>query len=298
MNKQIFSAICALATSFIWGSAFVAQDMGMDNIGPYTFNFSRLFVGFLGLIPFFFIFEFKKIKQTNLDLKKTLKYFLILGFILGTGQALQQVSLLYTDVANSAVFTILYVILTPIVSLLIFSKAVHWSIWPSSIIFFIGSLFLSEINNVTVRFGDSLVIISAFFWAFHMIYIAKTLEFFNFPITLAMTQSLFASLFAIIPVLAFEELILSNILQESYEILYVGLLSSSLAFLLQAYSLQNLSATAAAIIFSLEGVFAAILGWIILDQYLNETKIFGIFLIVSAVIFSQIIPNYGKKKYE
>ena len=93
MNKQIFSAICALATSFIWGSAFVAQDMGMDNIGPYTFNFSRLFVGFLGLIPFFFIFEFKKIKQTNLDLKKTLKYFLILGFILGTGQALQQVSL-------------------------------------------------------------------------------------------------------------------------------------------------------------------------------------------------------------
>ena len=76
------------------------------------------------------------------------------------------------------------------------------------------------------------------------------------------------------------------------------MLSSSLAFLLQAYSLQNLSATAAAIIFSLEGVFAAILGWIILDQYLNETKIFGIFLIVSAVIFSQIIPNYGKKKYE
>ncbi len=298
MNKQIFSAICALATSFIWGSAFVAQDMGMDNIGPYTFNFSRLFVGFLGLIPFFFIFEFKKIKQTNLDLKKTLKYFLILGFILGTGQALQQVSLLYTDVANSAVFTILYVILTPIVSLLIFSKAVHWSIWPSAVVCLIGSLFLSEINNVTVRFGDSLVIISAFFWAFHMIYIAKTLEFFNFPITLAMTQSLFASLFAIIPVLAFEELILSNILQESYEILYVGLLSSSLAFLLQAYSLQNLSATAAAIIFSLEGVFAAILGWIILDQYLNETKIFGVFLIVSAVIFSQIIPNYGKKKYE
>jgi len=182
--------------------------------------------------------------------------------------------------------------------LLVFSKTVHWSIWPSAIICFIGSLFLSEINNVTVRFGDSLVIISAFFWAFHMIYIAKTLEFFNFPITLAMTQSLFASLFAVIPALAFEELILFNILQESYEILYVGLLSSSLAFLLQAYSLQNLSATAAAIIFSLEGVFAAILGWIILDQYLNGTKIFGVFLIVSAVIFSQIIPNYGKKKYE
>ena len=70
MNKKIFSTICALITSFIWGSAFVAQDMGMDHIGPYTFNLSRLFVGFLGLVPFFFIFEFNKVKKIKLDKKK------------------------------------------------------------------------------------------------------------------------------------------------------------------------------------------------------------------------------------
>ena len=107
----------------------------------------------------------------------------------------------------------------------------------------------------------------------------------------------FASIFCLIPVLIFEDPTLTNILKESREILYVGLLSSSLAFLLQSYSLQNLSPASAAIIFSLEGVFAAILGWIILDQFLNGTKIFGICLIISAVIFSQIIPNYGKKKH-
>ena len=89
----------------------------------------------------------------------------------------------------------------------------------------------------------------------------------------------------------------SNILKESYEILYVGILSSALAFLLQTYSLQNISPAPAAIIFSLEGVFAAILAWLILDQFLNEIKIFGIFLILSAVIFSQIMPTYDKKKY-
>jgi len=297
MNKKIFSIICALVTSFIWGSAFVAQDMGMDHIGPYTFNLGRLFVGFLGLVPFFFIFEFNKVKKIKLDRKKIINYLLLLGLILGTGQALQQVSLLYTNVANSAVFTVMYVVIVPFISFFLFAKKVHWSIWPAVFICFIGALFLSEINNIEVRYGDGLVILSAFIWAFHIIYIGKTLSFFNFPITVSMMQCFFASIFCLIPVLIFEDPTLTNILKESREILYVGLLSSSLAFLLQSYSLQNLSPASAAIIFSLEGVFAAILGWIILDQFLNGTKIFGICLIISAVIFSQIIPNYGKKKY-
>ena len=89
----------------------------------------------------------------------------------------------------------------------------------------------------------------------------------------------------------------NNIFKDAYEILYVGILSSGLAFLLQTYALQNLTPAPAAIVFSLEGVFAAIFAWLILDQFLNEIKILGIFLILFAVIFSQIIPIYDKKKY-
>jgi len=298
MDKKLFSLICAITCSLIWGSAFIAQDMGMDYNGPLTFTAGRLFLGFLTLLPFLIIFEKRKIADSNLTLKDISLNLFFIGFLLAAGNALQQYALLYTDVANTAVFTIFYVLIVPFVSYLFFSKNIHWSVWPCVIICFIGGFLLTDLNNVTVRIGDSIAVFNAFFWAFHIVFISRFLRKFNHPITIAALQSLFASLFAIIPALAFEELILSNILQESYEILYVGLLSSSLAFLLQAYSLQNLSATAAAIIFSLEGVFAAILGWIILDQYLNEIKIFGIFLIVSAVIFSQIIPNYGKKKYE
>jgi drug/metabolite transporter (DMT)-like permease len=95
----------------------------------------------------------------------------------------------------------------------------------------------------------------------------------------------------------FENPTFSNVLKESYEILYVGVLSSALAFLLQTYSLQNISPAPAAIIFSLEGVVAAILAWVILDQFLNEIKILGIFLILSAVIFSQLMPIYDKKRH-
>jgi drug/metabolite transporter (DMT)-like permease len=113
-----------------------------------------------------------------------------------------------------------------------------------------------------------------------------------------MSQCLIAFLFTLLPMFIYEEPLLSNIFKDSYEILYVGILSSGLAFLLQTYTLQNLTPAPAAIIFSLEGMFAAIFAWLILDQYLNEIKILGIFLILFAVIFSQIIPIYDKKNYE
>ena len=298
MNKNVFSLICAILTSVLWGSAFVAQDMGMDFIGPHTFNVGRFLIGFLTLLPFFLLFELKKIKKKNIDNKKALFYLVLLGFILGVGQALQQISLIYTDVANTGVFTVMYVLIVPFISYFIFSKKIHWSVWPAVMLCVIGGLLLSELKNISVRYGDMLGILSAFCWAFHIIYIRKTINFFNFPITIAMSQCFVAFLFTILPMVIYENLLPTNIFKDFYEILYVGVLSSGLAFLLQTYTLQNLAPAPAAIVFSLEGVFAAVFAWLILDQLLNEVKILGIFLILFAVIFSQIIPIYGKKKYE
>ena len=297
MNKKIFSLICAISCSFIWGTGFVAQDMGMDFIGPYTFTSGRMFLGFLALLPFFFIFEGKKVQKSNLDLKKILAYLLFLGFLLFGGNALQQISLLYTDVANAAVFTIFYVLIVPIVSYFLFSKKIHWSIWPAVLACLIGGLFLSELNNLSVRYGDVLVIIGSFFWAFHIIFISKFLKIFNFPITIAMSQCLFGAMFAFIPTIIYENISVTNVLMETNELLYAGVLSSGIAYLLQAYGQQNLSPAPVAIIFSLEGVFAGIFAWIILDQHLNEFKISGIILILCAVIFSQLSPMYDKKRY-
>ena len=297
MNKKTFSLICAISCSFIWGTGFVAQDMGMDFIGPYTFTSGRMFLGFLALLPFFFIFERKKVQKSNLDLKKILAYLLFLGFLLFGGNVLQQISLLYTDVANAAVFTIFYVLIVPIVSYFLFSKKIHWSIWPAALACLIGGLFLSELNNLSVRYGDVLVIIGSFFWAFHIIFISKFLKIFNFPITIAMSQCLFGAMFALIPAIIYENISVTNVLMETNELLYAGVLSSGIAYLLQTYGQQNLSPAPVAIIFSLEGVFAGIFAWIILDQHLNEFKIFGIILILCAVIFSQLSPMYDKKKY-
>ena len=297
MNKKLISLICAILSSFIWGTAFIAQDMGMDYIGPFSFTAGRMFLGFVALVPFFFIFEFKKVMKDRLSLKIIFIYLFFLGFLLCGGNALQQYSLLYTDVANSAIFTIFYVLIVPILSYYLFSKKIHWSVWPAVLVCIIGGFLLTELDNITVRLGDTLVLLGAFFWAFHIVFISKFLKIFNYPMTIAMGQCLLGSLIAFVPSIAMENVSLANLLMEKEELLYAGVLSSGIAFLLQIYSQQNLSPAPVAIIFSLEGVFAAIFGWILLSQFLSGMKIFGIILILSAVIFSQLSPTYDKRKY-
>ena len=297
MNKKLISLICAILSSFIWGTAFIAQDMGMDYIGPFSFIAGRMFLGFIALVPFFFIFEFKKVMKDRLSLKIIFIYLFFLGFLLCGGNALQQYSLLYTDVANAAIFTIFYVLIVPVLSYYLFSKKIHWSVWPAVLVCIIGGFLLTELDNITVRLGDTLVLLGAFFWAFHIVFISKFLKIFNYPMTIAMGQCLLGSLIAFVPSIAMENVSLANLLMEKEELLYAGVLSSGIAFLLQIYSQQNLSPAPVAIIFSLEGVFAAIFGWILLSQFLSGMKIFGIILILSAVIFSQLSPTYDKRKY-
>ena len=296
MSKKVFSLICAVSCSLIWGSAFIAQDMGMDYNGPFTFTFGRLFLGFLTLIPFLIIYEYKKIRPLIFK-TRNIYNFLLIGFLLSMGNALQQFALLYTDVANTAVFTIFYVVLVPFVSYYFFSKFIHNSVWLAIIICLFGGILLTEFDNIQVRIGDSIAVVNALFWAFHIVFISRFLKVFNFPITIACVQCLIASFFALLPALVFENVELSNMILDGKEMIYAGVLSSGIAFLLQIYGQQNLAPAPVAIIFSLEGVFASIFGWIILSQYLNEIKIVGILLILFAVIFSQLAPLYDKKKY-
>jgi len=297
MNKKIFSLTCAISCSFIWGTAFVAQDMGMDHIGPFTFTMARLFLGFLTLLPFMLL-KWQPLQKINLkENPKIFYYLLLVGFMLSFGNSFQQLALLYTDVANTAVFTAFYVILVPMVAYYFFSKNIHWSIWPSAFFCLLGGFLLTNLESLNVRIGDSIAVLNAFMWAFHIVFISKLIRIYNYPVIVACLQCLIGSFFALIPALIFEELIFSNMLLEYKELLYAGVLSSGVAFLLQVYSQQNLSPAPATIIFSLEGVFASIFGWIILDQFLSEVKIIGIIIILSSVIFSQLIPFYGKKSY-
>ena len=295
--KKTMSLIYLIICSLIWGTTFIAQDMGMDNIGPFTFNSVRFFVGFLVVSPLVLLLEKKKIyEQIKIKPNKFSKLIIIIGIFLFLGTVFQQVSLLHTDVANSAFFTIFYVPMVPIIVYFLFSKKLHWSIWPSVLACVIGGYLLSDISNATIRFGDSLVLIGALFWALHIIYIGKIIEHFDLPFFIALLQNLIVAILSFILAIMFEEIDISKIKLETIEILYAGILSGGVAFALQIFGQRNISPAPAAIVMSLEGVFAAIAAWIILNQFLGLNNIIGCTLILGGVLLSQLAPIYEKNK--
>jgi len=297
MSKSM-SLLSAFLCTFIWGTTFIAQDTGMDKIGPLTFNGTRFFIGFLSIIPFALLFEKQKIKkEINKNKKLFYKLLFWVGMFLFLGTYVQQAALLYTDVANAAFFTIFYVPMVPIILYLVYSKSLHWSIWPSVLFCVIGVYLLSDFSNATVRLGDSLVILCALFWSLHIIFIGNFIKIFNLPLFFGALQALVVSLISITFALFFETITIPNILNETISIVYAGALSGGIAFTLQIYAQKNISAAPAAIIFSLEGVFAAIAAWIILDQILGLNNIIGCFLILGGVMLSQLAPIY-KKNYK
>ena len=293
--KKTLSLVCLVACTFIWGTTFVAQDTGMDNIGPFTFNSVRFFVGFLVVSPFVLLFEKKKVNaQIKPKINEFYKLIIPVGIFLFLATVFQQVSLLYTDVANSAFFTIFYVPMVPIIVYFLFSEKLHWSIWPSALACVIGGYFLSDISDANIRFGDGLVIIGALFWALHIIYIGKIIDQFDLPFFIAMLQNLVVATLSFLLVIIFEEIDFSKIKLETFEILYAGILSGGAAFALQLFGQRNISAAPSAIIMSLEGVFAAISAWIILNQVLGLNNIIGCSLILGGVLLSQLAPIYKK----
>ena len=294
MSKTL-SLFSALLCTFIWGTTFIAQDTGMDDIGPFTFNSVRFFVGFLAIVPLALMFEAKKLKK---EFRFDTKTFVILSFLIGLslflGSALQQVALLYTDVANAAFFTIFYVPMVPIIIFIFKKDFLHWSVWPSVILCLVGGYLLTNFQDATVRLGDTLVVLGALFWSTHIIFTGMIVKKYNLPLTIGAIQTLLVALFSFTIGLFSEEFVIDNILNEIDSILYAGILSGGFAFVLQIYAQRNITPAPAAIIFSLEGVFATIAAWFLLNQILGINNLLGCFFILSGVLLSQLVPLIRK----
>ena len=173
-------------------------------------------------------------------------------------------------------------------------KKIHWSVWPSVVLCVIGGYFLTNFQDATVRLGDTLVVICALFWSLHIIFIGIIIEEFNAPILIGLIQTLVVSVCSLIPALIFDEFILVDILRQKIQILYAGILSGGIAFVLQIYAQKNIPPAPSAIIFSLEGVFATAAAWIILSQILNFNNILGCTFILIGVLISQLVPEIKK----
>ena len=291
-SKQIFSNICLIVAALIWGTAFVAQTTGMEHIGPLTFTNLRFLIGGLIVLPLA-VKEIPNFKK-NLN-KKLIIIILLTGLSLLMGTYLQQYALQYTKIGNAAFLTILYVPFVPIISRFILKKRIHWSIWVSVSICLVGSYYLTVGNSFEAQFADFLVVVCAIFFALHCILIDEYFEIVNAPFTLATSQFLLCFLYSLPFVFIFEEPSLKGIYMELFELLYVGVMSSGVAYTLQIFGQRYVKPSTAAITFSLEGVFGSLAAWIILSQMLTTTQIFGCFLILLGVLTAQLIPLINKE---
>ena len=291
-SKQLFSNICLIVAALIWGTAFVAQTTGMEHIGPLTFTNLRFLIGGLIVLPL----AIKEIPNFKKSLNKKLIIIILLtGLSLLMGTYLQQYALQYTKIGNAAFLTILYVPFVPIISRFILKKRIHWSIWVSVSICLVGSYYLTVGNSFEAQFADFLVVVCAIFFALHCILIDEYFEIVNAPFTLATSQFLLCFLYSLPFVFIFEDPSLKGIYMELFELLYVGVMSSGIAYTLQIFGQRYVKPSTAAITFSLEGVFGSLAAWIILSQILTSTQIFGCFLILLGVLTAQLIPLINKE---
>ena len=257
--SQSRANILMLFASLIWGTAFVSQTTGMGSIGPFTFSFARFFFATITVLPLALYFEFNNFSKIFSN-SKLLTLSIATGFFLFLGMSLQQYALQVSQISNVAFITTLYVPIVGIISRFIFKSQLHWIIWIAILLCVYGSYLLSSNQSIEIQRSDSLIFISAFCFAFHIILIDVFMKQFNSPFSYGSIQYFIVFLLSVIIAFIYEDPTIKNISFEWFEILYTGILSAGLGYTLQIIAQHKASPAPAAIILSMEGVFATIAG--------------------------------------
>jgi len=285
MTKLQANLLLFLA-AIIWGFSFVAQRAGMEFVGPYTFNGVRFALGSLSLIPFVYILKGQKSKYPKRETRPLIIGGLLAGSVLFIASSFQQVGIVYTSAGNAGFITTLYVIIVPVLGLF-FKHKINRQTWVGAILAIIGLYMLSVKGNFSLGKGDSLVLVSAFFFAAHVIIIGFYADKVN-VIKISIIQFAVCSLLSLAVAFFTEEIILNTLKQAAIPILYGGLMSVGVAFTLQVVAQRRAIASHAAIILSFESLFALLGGWLILNEGFTNRALIGCGLMLVGLIVSQL----------
>ena len=283
------SNILLLITAIIWGFAFVAQRAGMEYLGPFLFNAIRFALGSASLIPLLIYNKKRKFKKEKLLAFHNKHYVcgsIAMGVVLFIASTFQQTGIVYTDAGKAGFITGLYIILVPIFGLFI-GQSTSKVTWIGAIVAIAGLYFLSVTENFTIHIGDLLVLISAIFWAAQIL-IVGFLSVRVDAIQLAFAQFLICAILSFIVSLFTEIISLPDIINATVPILYAGLCSVGIAYTLQIVAQKTAHPANAAIIMSLESVFAVIGGWLVLSESIPFRGLFGCALMLCGMIISQL----------
>ncbi|MEI2302323.1 DMT family transporter [Ensifer sp. MJa1] len=288
---RIQANLFLLVSGAIWGAGFVAQSTAMDSISPFWFITLRFAIATLVAMPLA-IMETKRAAE---PLKlSTVRNFIFIGLALFAGAATQQLGLLDTSVTNSGFLTGLYVVFVPVLSVLFLRRKPHWVIWPGALMALFGIFLLSGGALSALTGGDYLTIVCALFWAVQMLLIGIFAPSSGRPMLLSMTQ------FAVCAVLGFLVAIRTGPLSFAavdgalFEILYAGIFSSGVAFILQVVGQRYTTAPQAAIFLSSEALFAALFGVLLLGEVITPIGYAGCAIIFAAMLTVELVPELTK----
>lgn len=287
IQKSLRADMLMLITAAIWGGAFVAQKTSMEYIGPFLYSGLRFVLAAFFILPLVLRSRGGN-DQEPLFNKGTLFGGVIMGLALTIGLNFQQVGLMYTSATNAGFITGLYVIIVPIFGLFFYHKT-GFGTWIGAVLAVVGMLLLSVGETYQVASGDWLQLIGAFAWAAHVLCVGYFSGKQN-AIRLAFVQFVTCSIFSILLAVVFEPINLNAIISAGPQLLYGGILAGGVGFTLQVIAQKNAIASHAAIILSLEAVFAAIAGSIFLDEVLSPRGYFGCFLMFAGMLVTELWP--------
>jgi len=299
MKSQAIKAdVLMLVAAAIWGFAFVAQRVGMETMGPHFFNAIRFFIGAFALMPvvWFFSKKPKKTDKTAVSKKKLLIAGTVAGLFLFGGAAFQQVGLQYTTAGKAGFITGLYIFFVPLIGLF-FAQKTGSGTWLGATLALAGLYLLSFADGFSLNFNDSielkgdlLELVCAIFFAGHVLiigYLAKKID----SVKLSFVQFFVAGLLSLFVALFAELISWEMIVATAVPLLYAGVMSTGVAYTLQVVAQQHAHSSHAAIILSLEGAFALLGGWLLLDEHLPARGLIGCGLMLAGMLLSQLMPK-------
>ncbi len=295
-NKALRADVLMLLAAAIWGFAFVAQREGMETMGPFLFNAARFFIGAAVLLPLVWYLSKKNISSSKSEVstKKLLFAGTVAGLFLFTASSFQQVGIQYTTAGKAGFITGLYIFFVPLIGIFLGQKTGSGT-WLGAFIAVIGLYLLSINEDFNVEKGDLYQLVCAVFFAAHVLvigYVAKRMD----PLKLSLIQYFVSGFLSLFLAIAIEVITWDMIVKTAIPLLYAGIMSIGVGYTLQVVAQQHAKSSHAAIILGLEGAFAVLGGWLILDENLSTRGLIGCALMLTGMFLSQLLPRLNLKK--
>ena len=289
------NAFMLFLTAFIWGTAFVAQSVGMDYLGPFGFNGIRSLIGGVALLPCIYILgKINKNSNEKGDVKTLAAGGICCGLALFAASSMQQIGIQYTTAGKAGFITAFYIVLVPVFGIFL-GKKTGWKIWLAVALALAGLYFLCITESFSVGRGDIYVFIGALLFTVHILvidYFAPRTD----GVKMSCIQFFVAGILSMFPMAAFETTTMEGIMRSWGPLLYAGVLSCGVAYTLQIIGQKNMNPTVASLILSLESCISVLAGWAILGEQLSVREGVGCILMFAAIVLAQIPEKQSKNR--